>query len=141
MYSVNAGLSRASKICVASGPALKRRHSTLRGASARYALGLVHREAGRYEEAVSQLRMVLAGRRRRLGKGHLDTLAVHHRLGRAYTQAGRADEAVEVLREAYRVALNSSGDPEVRRLTMRLRRDLAGAYNAAGRHREADALL
>jgi hypothetical protein len=24
---------------------------------------------------------------------------------------------------------------------MRLRRDLAGAYNAAGRHREADALL
>ena len=97
--------------------------------------------AGRYEEAISQLRMVLAGRRRRLGKGHLDTLAVHHRLGRSHTQAGRPDHAVEVLREAYRAALNSSGDPEVRRLTVRLRRDLAGAYNAAGRHRDANALL
>lgn len=97
--------------------------------------------AGRHDEAVRQLRMVLAGRRRRLGKGHLDTLTVHHRLGRAYTQAGRTDEAVETLRDAYRVALNSSGDPEVRRLTLRLRRDLAGAYSAAGRHREADALF
>lgn len=96
--------------------------------------------SGRYDEAIGQLRMVLAGRRRRLGKGHLDSLTVHHRLGRAYTQAGRVDEAVEVLRDAYRVALNSSGDPEVRRLTLRLRRDLAGAYNAAGRHREASAL-
>jgi tetratricopeptide (TPR) repeat protein len=93
------------------------------------------------EAAIDQLRLVLAARRRRLGKGHLDTLTVHHRLGRAHTQAGRPDEAVDVLREAYRVALNSSGDPEVRRLTMRLRRDLAGAYNAAGRYREANALL
>ncbi|MBQ1081514.1 MULTISPECIES: tetratricopeptide repeat protein [unclassified Nocardiopsis] len=115
--------------------------STERREELRLGMSAAQSMAGRYEEAVSQLRMVLAGRRRRLGKGHLDTLAVHHRLGRAYTQAGRADEAVEVLREAYRVALNSSGDPEVRRLTMRLRRDLAGAYNAAGRHREANALL
>ncbi|MBE3002154.1 tetratricopeptide repeat protein [Nocardiopsis sp. HNM0947] len=97
--------------------------------------------SGRYDEAITQLRMVLAGRRRRLGKGHLDTLTVHHRLGRCYTQAGRSDDAVDTLREAYRAALNSSGDPEVRRLTMRLRRDLAGAYSAAGRRREADALL
>ncbi|WP_017581068.1 tetratricopeptide repeat protein [Nocardiopsis valliformis] len=115
--------------------------STERREELRLGMSAAQSMAGRYEEAISQLRMVLAGRRRRLGKGHLNTLAVHHRLGRAYTQAGRADEAVEVLREAYRVALNSSGDPEVRRLTMRLRRDLAGAYNAAGRHREADALL
>lgn len=115
--------------------------STERREELRLGMSAAQSMAGRYEEAISQLRMVLAGRRRRLGKGHLDTLAVHHRLGRAYTQAGRTDEAVEVLREAYRVALNSSGDPEVRRLTMRLRRDLAGAYNAAGRHREANALL
>ncbi|MGW5877130.1 tetratricopeptide repeat protein [Nocardiopsis terrae] len=115
--------------------------STERREELRLGMSAAQSMAGRYEEAISQLRMVLAGRRRRLGKGHLDTLTVHHRLGRSYTQAGRADEAVEVLREAYRVALNSSGDPEVRRLTMRLRRDLAGAYNAAGRHREADALL
>lgn len=97
--------------------------------------------SGRHDEAINQLRMVLAARRRRKGKGHMDTLVVHHRLGRAHTQAGRVNEAVETLREAYRAALNSSGDPEVRRLTLRLRRDLAGAYSAAGRTREADALF
>ena len=107
----------------------------------RLGLSAAQSMAGRYEEAAAQLRMVLAGRRRRLGRGHLETLTVHHRLGRSYTQAGRADEAVDVLREAYRAALTSSGDPEVRRLILRLRRDLAGAYNAAGRHREAKALL
>lgn len=115
--------------------------STKRREELRLGLSAAQSMSGRYEAAISQLRMVLAARRRRLGKGHLDTLAVHHRLGRSHTQAGRPDEAVEVLREAYRVALSSSGDPEVRRLTVRLRRDLAGAYNAAGRHREADALL
>ncbi len=115
--------------------------STERREELRLGLSAAQSMSGRYEDAVGQLRMVLAGRRRRLGKGHLDTLTVHHRLGRAYTQAGRSDDAVEVLRDAYRVALNSSGDPEVRRLTLRLRRDLAGAYNAAGRHREANALL
>ncbi|MFD6953508.1 hypothetical protein A6A08_08020 [Nocardiopsis sp. TSRI0078] len=115
--------------------------STERREELRLGLSAAQNMSGRYDEAITQLRMVLAGRRRRMGKGHLDTLTVHHRLGRAYTQAGRPDEAVEVLRDAYRVALNSSGDPEVRRLTLRLRRDLAGAYNAAGRHREAKALL
>ncbi|WP_394296648.1 tetratricopeptide repeat protein [Nocardiopsis halotolerans] len=115
--------------------------STQRREELRLGLSAAQSMSGRYEDAIAQLRMVLAGRRRRLGKGHLDTLTVHHRLGRAYTQAGRPDDAAEVLRDAYRVALNSSGDPEVRRLTLRLRRDLAGAYNAAGRHREASALL
>ena len=115
--------------------------STERREELRLGLSAAHNMSGRYDEAINQLRMVLAARRRRLGKGHLDTLVVHHRIGRAYTQAGRTDEAVETLREAYRVALNSSGDPEVRRLTLRLRRDLAGAYNAAGRYREANALL
>ncbi|MFL1428518.1 MULTISPECIES: tetratricopeptide repeat protein [unclassified Nocardiopsis] len=107
----------------------------------RLGLSAAQNMAGRHDEAVRQLHAVLAVRRRRLGKGHLDTLTVHHRLGRAYTQAGHTDAAVETLRDAYRVALNSSGDPEVRRLTLRLRRDLAGAYSAAGRHREADALF
>ncbi|NYH50553.1 tetratricopeptide (TPR) repeat protein [Nocardiopsis arvandica] len=115
--------------------------STERREELRLGLSAAQSMSGRYDDAITQLRMVLAGRRRRMGKGHLDTLTVHHRLGRAYTQAGRPDEAVEVLRDAYRVALNSSGDPDVRRLTLRLRRDLAGAYNAAGRHREAKALL
>ncbi len=112
-----------------------------RGEDLRLGLSAAQNMAGRHDEAIRQLRTVLAGRRRRMGKGHLETLTVHHRLGRAYTQAGRTDEAVETLRDAYRVALNSSGDPEVRRLTLRLRRDLAGAYSAAGRHREADALF
>ncbi|WP_150241298.1 tetratricopeptide repeat protein [Nocardiopsis quinghaiensis] len=115
--------------------------ATERREELRLGLSAAQSMSGRYDDAIAQLRMVLAGRRRRMGKGHLDTLTVHHRLGRAYTQAGRPDEAVEVLRDAYRVALNSSGDPDVRRLTLRLRRDLAGAYNAAGRHREAKALL
>ncbi|MFI6578254.1 tetratricopeptide repeat protein [Nocardiopsis sp. NPDC050513] len=115
--------------------------TTERREELRLGLSMALSLAGRCEAAIGQLRTVLSARRRRLGKGHLDTLGVHHRLGRAFTQAGRPDEAVEVLRDAYRVALNSSGDPEVRRLTLRLRRDLAGAYNAAGRPREADALL
>ncbi|WP_116247199.1 tetratricopeptide repeat protein [Nocardiopsis sp. FIRDI 009] len=115
--------------------------STERREELRLGLSVALSQSGRFEASIGQLRTVLMARRRRLGKGHLDTLTVHHRLGRAFTQAGRADEAVEVLRDAYRVALNSSGDPEVRRLTLRLRRDLAGAYNAAGRTREANALL
>ncbi|MEV2277303.1 tetratricopeptide repeat protein [Nocardiopsis sp. NPDC049922] len=115
--------------------------TTERREELRLGLSMALSLAGHCEAAIGQLRTVLLARRRRLGKGHLDTLGVHHRLGRAFTQAGRPDEAVEVLRDAYRVALNSSGDPEVRRLTLRLRRDLAGAYNAAGRPREADALL
>ncbi len=115
--------------------------STERREELRLGLSAALSMTGGAAAAIDQLRLVLTARRRRLGKGHLDTLSVHHRLGRAHTQAGRPDEAVDVLREAYRVALNSSGDPEVRRLTMRLRRDLAGAYNAAGRHREANALL
>ncbi|MCY9784458.1 tetratricopeptide repeat protein [Nocardiopsis sp. EMB25] len=115
--------------------------STERREELRLGLSMALSQSGRCEASISQLRTVLMARRRRLGKGHLDTLGVHHRLGRAFTQAGRADEAVEVLRDAYRVAMNSSGDPEVRRLTLRLRRDLAGAYNAAGRPREANALL
>lgn len=115
--------------------------STERREDLRLGLSAAQSMSGRYDDAIAQLRMVLAGKRRRLGKSHLDTLTVHHRLGRAYTQAGRIDEAVEVLRDAYRAAMNSFGDPEVRRLTLRMRRDLAGAYNAAGRHREANALL
>lgn len=107
----------------------------------RVGLSTAYGMVGRYDDAVQQLRMVLAQRRRRLGKGHLDTLKVHHRLGRAYTKAGRTAEAAQALREAYRNALASWGDPEVRRLAMRMRRDLAGAYSAAGRHREAAGLF
>lgn len=115
--------------------------STERREELRLGLSVAQGLSEDYDAAISQLRMVLAARRRRLGKGHLETLTVHHRLGRSYTQAGRPNEAVETLREAYRAALNASGDPDVRRLTLRLRRDLAGAYSAAGRHREANALL
>ncbi|MFV2197595.1 tetratricopeptide repeat protein [Nocardiopsis sp. LOL_012] len=96
-------------------------------------LALIRSEC--HAAAIGQLRTVLAGRRRRLGKSHIDTLTVHHRLGRAYTQAHRHEEAVEVLRDAYRTALGASGDPDVRRLTMRLKRDLAGAHAAADRDR------
>ncbi|WP_028649349.1 tetratricopeptide repeat protein [Nocardiopsis sp. CNT312] len=101
----------------------------------RLSLSLALIRSEHHAAAVEQLRTVLASRRRRLGKSHIDTLTVHHRLGRAYTQAHRHEEAVQVLRDAYRTALGASGDPDVRRLTMRLKRDLAGAHAAADRDR------
>ncbi|MDA2815184.1 tetratricopeptide repeat protein [Nocardiopsis sp. RSe5-2] len=107
----------------------------------RVGLSMALSAAGRYEEAVRQLRLVLAQRSRRLGSRHHDTLVIHHRLGRAYTQAGMDREAIDTLREAYRNGLAAVGDPEIRMLTFKMRRDLAGAYSAAGRHREAASLF
>ncbi|WP_245646172.1 tetratricopeptide repeat protein [Nocardiopsis trehalosi] len=107
----------------------------------RIGLSLAYSGVGRYDDATQQLRMVLAQRNRRLGSRHLDTLLVHHRLGRAYTQAGRPEEAVETLRAAYRSGLAAAGDPEIRMLTLKMRRDLAGALSAVGRHRDAAALF
>ncbi|PSK98192.1 tetratricopeptide repeat protein [Murinocardiopsis flavida] len=97
--------------------------------------------AGRHDDAAPQLRMVLAQRTRRLGSKHHDTLAVLHRLALAYRKAGRDLEAVEHLRTAYRRCLSAAGDPEVRLLTMRVRRDLAGALRAIGSEKEAAALF
>ncbi|MFC4564749.1 tetratricopeptide repeat protein [Nocardiopsis mangrovi] len=107
----------------------------------RIGLSTAYAAVGRYDDTTQQLRMVLAQRRRRLGGRHLDTLLVHHRLGRAYTQAGRPEEAVETLRAAYRNGLAAAGDPEIRMLTLKMRRDLAGALSAMGRHRDAAALF
>ncbi|WP_412759342.1 tetratricopeptide repeat protein [Nocardiopsis rhodophaea] len=107
----------------------------------RIGLSLAYSGVGRFDDTIQQLRMVLAQRRRRLGNRHLDTLVIHHRLGRAYTQAGRSAEAVETLQAAYRSALAEAGDPEIRMLTMKMRRDLAGALSACGRHREAASLF
>ncbi|MBB4932157.1 tetratricopeptide (TPR) repeat protein [Lipingzhangella halophila] len=107
----------------------------------RLGLSMALTAAGRHNDAIHQLRIALAHRQRRLGSRHHDTLMVHHRLGRAYTQAGRANEAVDTLRLAYRHGLAVAGDPDIRVLTMRMRRDLAGALSAAGRHRDAAALF
>lgn len=97
--------------------------------------------AGRYEESIRNLRLVLAQRSRRLGPRHHDTLVIHHRLGRVYAQAGMHAEAIDALRDAYRHGLAAVGDPEIRMLTFKMRRDLAGAFSAAGRHREAASLF
>ncbi|MUL43497.1 tetratricopeptide repeat protein [Streptomonospora sp. PA3] len=107
----------------------------------RLGLSLAYASAGRDDDGIQQLRMVLAQRRRRLGSRHMDTLLVQHRLGRAYTQAGRLDDAVETLHGAYFAGLSAAGDPDIRMLTLRMRRDLAGALSAQGRHREAAALF
>ncbi|MBB6001230.1 tetratricopeptide repeat protein [Streptomonospora salina] len=107
----------------------------------RLGLSLAFGAVGRDDDAVQQLRMVLAQRRRRLGSRHLDTLLVQHRLGRAYTQAGRLEDAAETLRGAYLNGLSASGDPDIRMLTLRLRRDLASALSAQGLHRDAAALF
>ncbi|GAA1785041.1 tetratricopeptide repeat protein [Streptomonospora arabica] len=107
----------------------------------RLGLSLACASVGRDEDGIQQLRMVLAQRRRRLGARHLDHLLVQHRLGRAYTQAGRLEDAVESLRTAYFNGLSAAGDPDIRMLTLRMRRDLAGALSALGRHREAAALF
>ncbi|MBX9391012.1 tetratricopeptide repeat protein [Streptomonospora halotolerans] len=96
---------------------------------------------GRHDDAAQQLRMVLAQRRRRLGSKHLDTLVIQHRLGRTQLQGGRGEEAVDTLRAAYLNGLSAAGDPEIRMLTLRMRRDLAGALSAQGRHRDAAALF
>ncbi|MDT0302837.1 tetratricopeptide repeat protein [Streptomonospora wellingtoniae] len=107
----------------------------------RLGLSLACASASRDEDGIQQLRMVLAQRRRRLGARHLDHLLVQHRLGRAYTQAGRLEDAVETLHTAYFNGLSAAGDPDIRMLTLRMRRDLAGALSALGRHREAAALF
>ncbi|RNL85039.1 tetratricopeptide repeat protein [Halostreptopolyspora alba] len=109
--------------------------------SLRLGLSMALTAAGRHNDAIHQLRIALSHRQRRLGHRHHDTLVVHHRLGRAYTQAGRMAEAVDTLRLAYRHGLAAAGDPDIRVLTMRMRRDLAGALSAVGRHREAAALF
>ncbi|RCV52465.1 tetratricopeptide repeat protein [Marinitenerispora sediminis] len=106
----------------------------------RIGLGRAFRAAGRHDDTVQQLRMVLAQRRRRLGGRHHDTLVIHHQLGRAYRDAGRDPEGIEALEATYRNCLSAAGDPEVRMLAMRVRRDLAGAYRAVGRARDAAAL-
>lgn len=107
----------------------------------RVGLSMALSAVGRYPESIRQLRLVLAQRSRRLGPRHYDTLVIHHRLGRAYTQAGMDREAIDALLEAYRNGLAAVGDPEIRMLTFKMRRDLAGAYSAAGRHREAASLF
>ncbi|GAA3973343.1 tetratricopeptide repeat-containing protein [Thermobifida alba] len=106
----------------------------------RLGLALTLRRAGRADEAREQLRTVLSQRSRRLGARHPRTLAVHHQLGLAYAHAGRPEEAARVLREAYLRCLAAAGDPDVRLLSLRIRRDLAAAYRAAGRARDAAAL-
>ncbi|WP_131098833.1 tetratricopeptide repeat protein [Streptomonospora litoralis] len=107
----------------------------------RLGLSLAYASVDREDDGIQQLRMVLAQRRRRIGTRHLETLAVQHRLGRAYTQAGRLEEAVDALRTAYFSGLQAAGDPDIRMLTLRMRRDLAGALSALGRHREAAGLF
>ncbi|WP_285760433.1 tetratricopeptide repeat protein [Nocardiopsis ansamitocini] len=107
----------------------------------RIGLALALKAIGRLEETCGQFRMVLAQRRRRLGARHHLTLSVHHQLGRAYVAAGREPEALRTLRQTYRDCLAAAGDHEVRLLTMRVRRDLAGVYRTAGLHREAAALF
>lgn len=106
----------------------------------RLGLALALCRTGREDESREQLRAVLAQRRRRLGARHPRTLAVHHRLGLSYVHSDRPDEAVGVLRETYRNCLAAAGDPEVRLLSLRVRRDLAAAYRAAGRPGDAAAL-
>ncbi|GAA3758250.1 tetratricopeptide (TPR) repeat protein [Spinactinospora alkalitolerans] len=106
----------------------------------RIGLALAFLATDRFDDAAQQFRMVLAQRHRRLGSRHYETLVVQHRLGRTYLQAGRDAEAVETLRSAYRNCLAAAGDHEIRLLTMKVRRELAGAYRSVGRPRDAAAL-
>jgi tetratricopeptide (TPR) repeat protein len=105
-------------------------------------LGLARtlRRMGQDDECRAQLRLVVAQRRLRLGVRHPRTLAVHYQLGLSYARSGRPEEAVRVLREVYRHCLAAVGDPEVRRLALRVRRELAAAYRAAGRPQAVAAL-
>ncbi|UOE22002.1 tetratricopeptide repeat protein [Thermobifida halotolerans] len=106
----------------------------------RIGMALALRETGRLDSCREQLWTVLVRRRRRLGARHPRTLTVHHQLGLAYARSGRHDDAARVLREVYRHCLAAAGDPDVRLLCLRVRRDLAAAYRAAGRPRDAAAL-
>lgn len=99
----------------------------------RIGLTRAYRDAGQIDAAVQQLRMVLAQRQHRLGAAHADTLALGHRLGRLQLEAGRSEDAATTLRGAYKDALSASGDPEVRLLALKIRRDLARSYRSAGR--------
>ncbi|WP_310910371.1 tetratricopeptide repeat protein [Lipingzhangella rawalii] len=108
--------------------------------SLRVGLALAHRASGRFETAAQQLRMVQAQRMRRLGPRHPDTLSVQLHLGRLQLTAGRFAAGTRTLEQAYGEALTASDDPDVRVLTMRLRRELAQAYRAMGRERAAAAL-
>lgn len=107
----------------------------------RIGLALALKSAGRLEEAGQQFQLVLGQRRRRLGPRHHQTLTVHHQLGLVYALADLETEAVRTLQATYRDCLAAAGDPEVRLLTLKVRRDLAAAYRAAGRPREAASLF
>lgn len=111
-----------------------------RAESLRVGLALTHRAAERYEAAAQQLRIVQAQRMRRLGPRHVDTLTVQLHLGRLQLTAQRLAAATRTLERAYGEGLTASDDPDVRVLTMRLRRELAQAYRATGRDRDAAAL-
>lgn len=99
----------------------------------RIGLARAYRDAGQLDAGIRQLRMVYARRRQRLGSAHADTLGLRHRLGRWQHKAGHSEEAASTLHGAYRVALSASGDPEIRLITLRLRRDLARTHRELGR--------
>ncbi|MEM6989216.1 MAG: serine/threonine-protein kinase, partial [Myxococcota bacterium] len=105
----------------------------------RSVLGRVLIDHGKYEEAVTELRGVVAEREAALGARHPTMAAERNGLGEALAMAGRADEA----REQYQISLEiceQALGPTHRR-TLMVRGNYAGALTTMGAGDEAEAQL
>jgi tetratricopeptide (TPR) repeat protein len=102
-------------------------------------LGLVYRDAGRFEDALAVFEPLLAGYERILGSDHLGTLLTRGNLAKAYQDAGRIDEALTILEPllADRERILGPKHPN----TLDTRDMLAGAHQDAGRIDQALTIL
>ncbi|KAI0188587.1 hypothetical protein EV127DRAFT_433832 [Xylaria flabelliformis] len=90
---------------------------------------------GRYDEADSQYRVVLAQQEALLSKGHLDVMNTRHLLAQVYRNQGKHVEAIDLyvnILEAYHAA---ALDDHLGALQCKV--DLAGAYRALAQYSRA----
>ncbi|WP_157745079.1 tetratricopeptide repeat protein [Micromonospora coxensis] len=99
-------------------------------------LAIVLHSQGRYDEAETELRELLATQTRVLGAEHPDTLTTRHNLAIAAKEQGRHDEAETEYREVLAIQTRVLGaeHPD----TLRTRHNLANVLNSQGRYDEAE---
>jgi serine/threonine protein kinase/lipopolysaccharide biosynthesis regulator YciM len=101
-------------------------------------LGRIHRERGRYSEAMALIDMALEMRRSRFGDRHPDTLSATNSKAACLSDAGEVEQAVEIYEFVYdaEAGLLAENDPAI----LITRNNLAGCYTMLGRLTEAEVL-